>query len=144
MNNNHVISWRAFKLQNRFQIHIPLSTLLGQGNGQLPRKFAIAIIEFQRTEIFVGSRFHWLTCNLHIITFNSETELSGVVKLPGLVMGDGGWRGICLGSSEGYFHYAFVNGSEVQVWMLKDYCELMWVLKHVKQLLITILEHRIE
>lgn len=103
MNNNHVISWRAFKLQNRFQIHIPLSTLLGQGNGHLPRKFAIAIIEFKRTEIFVGSRFHWLTCNLHIITFNSETELSGVVKLPGLVMGDGGWRGICLGSSEGYF-----------------------------------------
>lgn len=59
-----------------------------------------------------------------------EAELPGIIELPGPVMEDEGPRGICLGSSEGYFHYICVNSSEIRVWASKDYCKRAWVLKH--------------
>ncbi|CAK7336498.1 unnamed protein product [Dovyalis caffra] len=62
-------------------------------------------IHKNREILVVGNRFYWLTWNHHIITSDAERELSGVIELPGPVMGGEGWRRMCLGSSEGYFHY---------------------------------------
>ncbi|OMO54652.1 hypothetical protein CCACVL1_27692 [Corchorus capsularis] len=86
--------------------------------------------------IFVRNRFHWLTGEHHIITFDVETELSSVIKLPGRVMQlndlDMGRGGICLGASSGFLHYVCSHPSEIRVWELKDYGEISdeWVLKY--------------
>ncbi|KAK2993520.1 hypothetical protein RJ640_025530 [Escallonia rubra] len=81
---------------------------------------------------FVNGRFHWLTWNHHVITFDVEREVAQVMKLPGLTPyeNDQCRVGICFGNSEGNFHHVCSYKFDVKIWMLTDYSEPNWVLKH--------------
>ncbi|KAK3001732.1 hypothetical protein RJ639_022088 [Escallonia herrerae] len=81
---------------------------------------------------FVNGRFHWLTWNHHVMTFDVEREAAQVMKLPGLTPYEsGGWGiGVCFGNSEGNFHHVCSYKFDVKIWMLTDYSEPNWVLKH--------------
>lgn len=80
----------------------------------------------QNKVISVGHMFHWLTMAHYMITFDVEKELSAVIKLPGPELESVE----CLGNSEGYLHCVTANLTEIQVWILKDYCKPEWTLKH--------------
>jgi F-box interacting protein len=87
--------------------------------------------------VFVNGRFHWLTLDHHIIIFHVDQELSQVMKLPGYTPADDYKCSldICVGESEGFFHYICAFQLELQVWMLKDYKKPSWVVKHSLPLL---------
>ncbi|XVF37550.1 hypothetical protein REPUB_Repub20aG0018400 [Reevesia pubescens] len=79
--------------------------------------------------VFVSGRFHWVTYDHRVITFDLERELSQVLELPGRKLRDCSIC-ICVGESEGCFHYVVSFFCKLLVWMLKDYDEPKWVLKH--------------
>ncbi|XP_047310253.1 F-box protein At5g49610-like [Impatiens glandulifera] len=79
-------------------------------------------------QVFVSGRFHWLTLNHHLITFQIKDEESGIIKLPGPEMNGEGHEGMCLGSSEGHLNYIVVNPSEIRIWVLISYEIPEWVL----------------
>jgi|UniRef100_A0A2N9EPD7 F-box interacting protein len=84
----------------------------------------------ENKHIYVNGRFYWLTRNHHIITFEVEEELSGVIPIPGPKLKDGGLGSDCLGDSDGYLHYVCSDMSTLRVWILTDPCRPNWVLKH--------------
>ncbi|GMY22622.1 F-box protein At5g07610-like isoform X4 [Fagus crenata] len=84
----------------------------------------------QNKHIYFNGRFYWLTKNQHIITFEVEKELSGVITVPGPMVRKEGLRKVCLGETDGYLHYVCVDMSELRVWILTNPCQLNWVLKH--------------
>ncbi|XP_047315405.1 putative F-box protein At1g47730 [Impatiens glandulifera] len=70
--------------------------------------------------VCVKGVFYWLTTNHHVITFDMEKEVFGVVKLPGPAMEGEGFHGVCLGSSEECLVYVVVHPLEIRVWVLKN------------------------
>ncbi|XP_047312101.1 F-box protein At5g49610-like [Impatiens glandulifera] len=77
-------------------------------------------------QVFVSGRFHWLTLNHHLITFQIKNEESGIIKLPGPEMNGEGYRGMCLGSSKGFLNYMVVHPSEIRIWALRSYEKPEW------------------
>ncbi|KAK2982957.1 hypothetical protein RJ640_024840 [Escallonia rubra] len=82
-------------------------------------------------KVFANGRFNWLTLGHYVITFDAKEDKSSVIKLPGVEILDPYIiHQMCIGESDGYLYFLYVNWSELKVWSLQDYSGPLWVLKY--------------
>ncbi|KAF5730388.1 F-box protein [Tripterygium wilfordii] len=87
---------------------------------------------FKNNGVFIGDVLHWLTDGDEILTYNVESELSWLIPVAVPASEFTSVPEGCIGESEGRLHHVMVSDAGLHVWVLDDYFEFKWSLKHSK------------